>query len=151
MTVPAERPAPLVETSASAPSQAESRGGGGQLRILIVEDDFLIALDLQEALIEAGFLIAGVADRADRALQIAAAEQPDLALVDIRILGPADGIDTAIQLRERFGVPSIFASAHADEQTRRRADLAKPLGWIQKPYFQDTLASVLRELAAATG
>ena len=112
---------------------------GGPSRILVVEDDYFIAADLEYRLTEAGFAVVGVAASADEAVALAESGTPRLAIMDIRLAGQRDGVDAAIELFDRLGVPSIFVTAHGDEQTRRRAARAKPLGWLQKPYAPDSL------------
>ena len=113
-------------------------------RILVVEDDFLVAADIELALIDAGFDVVGVAESADHAVALAAAEQPALVLMDIRLAGGSDGIDAAIRIYRDQGIRSLFASAHSDEPAKRRAAAAQPLGWLQKPYAMDRLIDAVR-------
>ena len=113
-------------------------------RILIVEDEFLIALELENRLLEAGFKVVGIAVTAREAVHLTASERPDLAIMDIRLAGPEDGVDAAVELFATFGVRSIFASAHSDLETRRRASSASPVGWLQKPYPADALIRLVR-------
>jgi DNA-binding NarL/FixJ family response regulator len=120
-----------------------SAAGAEPARILIVEDDFLVSSTLEAALADAGFDIVGVAASAAEALQLAQTARPRLAIVDIRLLGAVDGIDAAVALREH-GVRSIFASAHDDAHTRRRAEAASPLGWISKPYTPARVMALIR-------
>lgn len=108
--------------------------GNKPVSILIVEDEALIASYIEEVLAESGFRVAGIAASGTEALSLAAAEQPSLALVDIRLTGSIDGIDLARRLRERFELPSIFLSGVVDEQTMRRAQTAQPLGFLAKPF-----------------
>ncbi|WP_245510846.1 response regulator [Rhizobium leguminosarum] len=120
-------------------------GGGNPTRILIVEDEFLIALELEYRLRDAGFEVIGIAATAGEALSIAASGRPALAIMDIRLAGHTDGIQAAIQLNATLGVRSIFASAHADPETRKRAAAASPIGWLQKPYPADALINLIRQ------
>jgi two-component system, response regulator PdtaR len=120
--------------------QAEQRGC-----ILIVEDDLLIASEIEATLRDAGFEIAGIASTGKEALQLIQAELPTLAVVDIRIAGDRDGIDTALELFHSHGIRSIFASAHSDADSRRRAESAAPLGWLQKPYTMASLTALVRD------
>ncbi len=112
-------------------------------RILVVEDDYFVALDLEHRLREAGFSVVGVARTAEEAVEMAS-RQPDLAIMDIRLAGLRDGVDAAIDLFSKSGVRSIFASAHGDQKTRDRAEQARPLGWISKPYSWPSLLSLLQ-------
>ncbi|UXN68002.1 response regulator (plasmid) [Devosia neptuniae] len=117
----------------------------GTLRILIVEDEFLIALELENRLLDAGFEVVGIAATAEEALSLAASELPDLAITDIRLAGRKDGVDTAIELFTTLRLRSIFSSAHAnDTETRNRAAPAYPIGWLQKPYPANVLVRMIR-------
>ena len=115
-------------------------------RILIVEDDYFVAMELEHQLQEAGFDVVGVASTAEQAIEIGAAEKPTLAIMDIRLAGHRDGVDAAVELSSKFGIPSIFATAHGDSETRRRAQQAKPVGWLIKPY---SAAALLAAVSAA--
>lgn len=113
--------------------------------ILIVEDDVLIASEMEATLRDAGFEVAGIAASAEEALKLAQAASPILAVVDIRIAGDRDGIDMAIELFRSHGIRCIFASAHSDRDSRQRAKPAAPLGWLQKPYAMASLTAMVRE------
>src|SRR4051812_17247069 len=102
-------------------------------RILIVEDESIVARELAEQLTGLGHAVIGIADHAEAALDIAARHAPDLALMDIRLRGELDGARTAAVLRRRFGVPSIFLSGFADDETFERAQGAEPFGFVIKP------------------
>ncbi|MGC2412629.1 MAG: response regulator [Stellaceae bacterium] len=104
------------------------------MSILIVEDEALIASYIKEVLGESGFLVAGVAASGREALSLAAESSPALALVDIRLTGPIDGIELACRLRQEFDVPSIFLSGLIDAETAERAQVARPLGFLPKPF-----------------
>ena len=118
--------------------------GEADERILIVEDDVLIASQMEVALAEDGFEIAGVASTGKEAVQLAEAQSPTLVVMDIRLAGDRDGIDAARELFRLHGVRCIFASAHSDDDTRRRAAPAAPLGWLQKPYTMASLTAMVR-------
>jgi two-component system, response regulator PdtaR len=118
--------------------------GGADERILIVEDDVLIASQMEVALAEDGFEIVGVASTGKEAFQLAEAQSPTLVVMDIRLAGDRDGVDTALELFRLHGVRCIFASAHSDDDTRRRAAPAAPLGWLQKPYTMASLTAMVR-------
>jgi len=103
-------------------------------RLLIVEDDVLLASSLEELLSDAGFEVVGIAGSAATAVSLGGERHPQLALIDIRLVGPIDGIELACQLREQFQIPAIFLSGLTDPETKERALLAKPLGFLRKPY-----------------
>ncbi|HEX8571852.1 MAG TPA: response regulator [Allosphingosinicella sp.] len=136
---------PADETGASeAPAAARRRC------ILLVEDDFLVGMEMEAGLQDAGYEVAGIATTAEEAVAIAAARRPALAVMDIRLAGRRDGVDAALDLFRSFGIRSLFASAHGDALVRARAEAARPLGWVAKPYRVETLLdaveSALREL-----
>jgi two-component system, response regulator PdtaR len=113
-------------------------------RILIIEDDLLIASQIEGALTDAGFDVIGVVMTGEEALEAASTEPPDLAVVDIRLAGDRDGVDTALELFRSRGIRCIFASAYSDDESRRRAEPAAPLGWLQKPYTMASLTALVR-------
>jgi CheY-like chemotaxis protein len=102
--------------------------------ILIVEDDPLLNGHICEVLLELGYIVAGCASSGVEALSFVQRNVPALALVDIHLSGPMDGIELAQLLRERFGVLSIFLSGIRDDQTLERARAACPLGFLSKPF-----------------
>jgi len=117
-------------------------------RILIVEDEFLIALSAEEALLAEGFDVVGVAATFEQALSIAERERPDLVLMDIRLASSRDGVDTAIEIRRRFGLASLFTSANQDPENVARAQVAEPVGWLPKPYNIESLIAAVSKFAA---
>jgi CheY-like chemotaxis protein len=112
--------------------------------ILIIEDEALIASYIRTVLEESGFAIAGVASTGAEALVLASETRPDLALVDIRLPGPMDGIEIAIQLRGSLNVPSLFLSGAADSETMERARQAAPLGFLEKPFRPSQVFNALQ-------
>jgi len=124
---------------------------GTRERILVVEDDFLVAMQMESALTEAGFDVAGVAATGEDAIELAVSERPRLVVMDIRLAGDRDGIDTALQLFAEQGIRCIFATAHQDEQSRARAAPADPLGWLHKPYTMVSLVGMVRSALAELG
>jgi PAS domain S-box-containing protein len=103
-------------------------------RILIVEDEGLIALDLRRKLEQAGYDVPAIADNAAAAIRNVETHRPDLVLMDIRLHGAEDGIEAADQIRRRFNVPVMFVTAHADRATLNRARITEPFGYIVKPF-----------------
>jgi DNA-binding response OmpR family regulator len=148
VVVPSRSPlsGPLGSYLASA---AEGSGSGTQPgkgeRILVVEDDFLVASQMEAALSDAGFEVVGTAATCQDALHLAEAHSPTLVVMDIH-LPDGDGIDTALELFHLHGTRCIFASAYSDSESRQRAAPAAPLGWLQKPY---TMASLTASVRAA--
>jgi DNA-binding NarL/FixJ family response regulator len=113
--------------------------------ILLVEDDFLVSMEIETGLEEAGYEVAGIAATAEEAVAIAAERRPALVIMDIRLAGDRDGVDAALEIYRTLGIRSIFASAHGDAQIRARAAPAQPLGWVAKPYRVETLLRAIEE------
>jgi PAS domain S-box-containing protein len=111
--------------------------------VLIVEDERIVAKDLQQTLAGMGYDAFAIASSADEAISRASENCPDLVLMDIRIKGNRDGIETAALLRARFGVPVIYLTAHADEATIERAKQTEPYGYLMKPVKSAELRSAI--------
>ncbi len=111
-------------------------------RILVVEDESLVAEDLRERLTQMGYEVCYVTDSGEDAADRAAEFSPDLALLDIHLRGKMDGIAVADFLRRTMGVPAVFLTAHADRATLARAGKVEPFGYVLKPFDE-------RELQAA--
>ncbi|OXC72719.1 Signal transduction histidine kinase [Caballeronia sordidicola] len=115
-------------------------------RILVVEDDRVVARDIAQQMTRAGHTIVGITARGEDALTLAAETAPDLVLMDVRLDGQLDGIDTARLLREKCSLPVVFLTAYADEETVRRATVMEPFGYVLKP-FDDTQLRTVVEMA----
>lgn len=103
------------------------------LRVVIVEDEAFILLDLEDALSRAGHQIVATAVDADGAIAAVDQERPDVVLMDIRIIGPRDGVDAALEIRQRFDIPSIMISAFVDAAAHARLGPAQPHAILSKP------------------
>jgi PAS domain S-box-containing protein len=112
-------------------------------RILIVEDEGIIARDLQRQLTDMGYDTVGIATDAGEAIAAAELHHPDLALMDIHLDGAEDGIDTAIALRSRLGIPSIFVTAYATAEVVSKAKTAAPVGYLIKPFDELRLRTTI--------
>jgi DNA-binding NarL/FixJ family response regulator len=144
-------PAPPVGQHAVMAAPRDRSSGGkahGAARILIVEDDFLAASDMETVLTEAGYQVAGIANRADEAVRLAKSESPALIVMDIRLIGKADGIDAALEIFRETGIRCVFATAHHDQHMRSRAQGAAPLGWLPKPYAAHALIATVKHAIA---
>jgi DNA-binding NtrC family response regulator len=122
-----------------------ARDKAGPARILIVEDDFFVSLEIEAAVADAGFEVAGVVNSAEDAERYAAETRPDLIVMDIRLATERDGIDAALAIFRATGIRSIFATAHADIHTRERAATSLPLGWVAKPYAMPWLIKTIKQ------
>lgn len=112
-------------------------------RILIVEDEGLIARDIENMVRNAGYEVCGVAGTGKEAIEKAEAAPPDLILMDIILRGEMDGVEAAERIRERFNIPVIYLTAHTDKNTLQRAKLTEPLGYTLKPVEQKELLTVI--------
>ncbi|HKI98411.1 MAG TPA: PAS domain S-box protein [bacterium] len=114
-----------------------------QTRIMILEDEAIVAMELEERLTALGYRVAGPVASFDEALGLGQEHPPDLLLADIRIDGCADGIEVACAFRDRFRVPTVFLSAHADATTVRRALNSAPFGYLTKPFREQELHATI--------
>lgn len=103
-------------------------------KLLIVEDEELVALDLAAILRELGYDVVGHAALADAAVEMAGRLRPALVLMDINLRGPTDGIHAASRIKREFDIPVIFVTAYDDDATLGRAQIVEPFGYILKPY-----------------
>jgi PAS domain S-box-containing protein len=110
-------------------------------RILIVEDEGIVARDLGNVLKRMGYTIAAIAASGEAAIRQTDALRPDLVVMDILLKGEMDGIVAANEIRSRFDIPVILLTAYADEDTLQRAKRAEPYGYILKPFDAKTLRS----------
>lgn len=115
-------------------------------RILVVEDEPIVALDIQARLLRLGFELAGHATTGAEALRLAESRHPDLVLMDVLLGGALDGIDTARELVLRRRLPVIYLTAASDPATLERAKETRPMGYLAKP-FEDYELSAAIEMA----
>ena len=125
-------------------------GAGRPLRIMIVEDEAIIAMDLEMTLEDLGAEIVCTADNAAEAFRLAKLYRPDCATMDISINGDRDGVSAAIELYENLGIRSIFVSAFGNPETRARAASANPIDWIGKPFSEADLKRIFDRLTQET-
>ena len=121
-----------------------------KMRVLIVEDEAIIALDLKYRLRRLGYEVVGCTDTGEDAIRYACAMQPDLVLMDIQLKGPIDGIQAACQIRENIDIPVIFTSAQNDLATEMQIAKARPLfsmGFLSKPFADHTLQEIMGAMA----
>ena len=109
------------------------------IRILLVEDEGIVARDLEETLSRLGYLVSGVAGEGIQAVRMAEKLQPELVVMDVSLRGEIDGIQAARLIQERSHVPIIFLTGHTDDDTLQRAVLTGPLGYLIKPFQEAEL------------
>src|SRR4030042_4404015 len=112
-------------------------------RILIVEDEGLIARDIEDMVRNAGYEVCAVVGTGEDAIRRAETTHPDLILMDIILRGAMDGVEAAERIREQYSIPVIYLTAHTDENTLQRAKLTEPLGYTLKPVEQKELMTVI--------
>jgi signal transduction histidine kinase len=112
-------------------------------RIMIVEDERILALDLAETLGELGYTVAGMASRGDEAIELARRSDPQLILMDVQLDGDVDGIATAATIRGERDVPVVFLTAHADDDTLQRATSSDASAYLVKPFKAPDLRCVI--------
>jgi PAS domain S-box-containing protein len=113
------------------------------IRVLIVEDEGIVATDIQDRLSAMGYISVGWADTAARAVEMTETQDPDIVLMDIRLPGPRDGILAAEEIGRRFQTPVVFLTAYSEEATLERAKQAQPFGYILKPFNDRELKSTI--------
>lgn len=113
------------------------------IRVLIVEDEPLIAEDISDFLGDINFSSAGIAYDSETALDMLVNRHPDVVLLDITIEGSMNGIEIAHIIRQRYNIPFIFLTSHSDKATLDEAKLTLPYGYILKPFNEKDLLSSL--------
>ncbi|MFH1039359.1 MAG: response regulator [PVC group bacterium] len=108
-------------------------------RIMIVEDEGIVARDLEKTLLRLGYEVTAVVHSGPEAVRRAVREKPDLVLMDIVLPGEMDGIAAAAQIRARANVPIIYLTAYADNEILQRAMVTTPFGYILKPFREREL------------
>ncbi|SMC96253.1 CheY chemotaxis protein or a CheY-like REC (receiver) domain [Desulfocicer vacuolatum DSM 3385] len=114
--------------------------------VLIVEDEFIIAKDIQASLENMGYLVCAIVSSGEAAIKKLEQENPDLVLMDIILKGKMDGIEAAMQIRSLFNIPIVYLTAYADEDTLERAKITEPYGYVIKP-FNDRELRIAIEMA----
>lgn len=110
---------------------------------MIVEDEPITALDLSEKLSKSGFYVIDKVSSGEKALEIVSNEKPDIILMDIKLLGELDGIETAARIKNEYNIPTVFLTAFPENDLLQRAKKAEPYGYIIKPYDERELVSAL--------
>ncbi len=110
-------------------------------RIMVVEDEGIIAQDIKQCLENLGYEVPEVVFTGSEAIKKAEIARPDLILMDIVLKGEIDGIETASEIRKRYNIPIVYLTAYEDDKTLNRAKLTQPLGYILKPFEERYLKS----------
>ncbi|MCM8569364.1 LytTR family transcriptional regulator DNA-binding domain-containing protein [Gramella jeungdoensis] len=105
-----------------------------KIKILIVEDEMIIAANISLQLNELGYEVTGIVPRGEEALMHIKTETPDILLLDINLKGSLDGIETALKMQETHDIPVIYLTANADEAHFNRAKVTHPYAFVAKPF-----------------
>lgn len=103
-------------------------------KILIVEDEAIVAKDISVCLEKIGYEVLGTFSKGEKALDFLEEEKPDLVLMDIMLAGSISGIDASAQIKEKHNIPVVFLTAYADEKTISKAKVTEPYGYVIKPF-----------------
>lgn len=114
-------------------------------RVLIVEDEFLLAIEIEDMVQRLGFAVCECVATGPAAMSAASRHRPDIVLMDVRLAQGSDGIETAKEIRAQFGIRAIFISAHTDPATMSRMTSAEPVGCLTKPCEAHLLAALLEK------
>ena len=112
-------------------------------RIMLVEDEKVVAADIQECVNGLGYQVVGAAATGTEALRLAVNTMPDLVLMDIKLKGDLDGIEVAGALYDQLKIPVVYLTAHADAEILERAKLTNPSGYVLKPFDDRTLRTAI--------
>jgi CheY-like chemotaxis protein len=114
-------------------------------KILLVEDEAIIAADISARLVQMGYTVSGITGNGEEAIALTAKHQPDVVLMDIMLEGPMFGTEAATRIRSEFNLPVIFVTANSDDITLDYAFSASPFGYVLKP-FEDRELRVAIEM-----
>ena len=112
--------------------------------VVIVEDEVIIAMDIQRCLETFGYIVDDVCTDADEALECIKSYRPDIVLMDIILEGDKDGTEIVDTIQEELSIPVVYVTAHSDENTLKRAQVTRPYGYIVKPVDENQLHSTIQ-------
>lgn len=108
-------------------------------KILVVEDENIIAMDIRYTLRNLGYDVCGVVSSGEESVEKASSMNPDLILMDIKLKGNVDGVSAAQKIQSRQNIPVLYLTAYGDENTLNRLDKTKPFDYIHKPFEEREL------------
>ncbi|AKB84494.1 response regulator [Methanococcoides methylutens] len=115
-------------------------------KIVVVEDELIVGMMIKLKLEKMGYTVAGIASRGKDAISMVKSIQPSLILMDIRLKGGIDGIDTAKMIRKAYSIPIVFITADSSKETRERADLVGHQGYLTKPFMDEDLGNIVHSV-----
>lgn len=110
-------------------------------KVLVVEDQNIVALNIRNKLKNLGYIVPGTAATGEEAIKKAELTNADLVLMDIMLKGEMDGIEAARAIKEKLGIPILYLTAYTDDETLDRAKTTEPAGYISKPFKEEDLHS----------
>jgi len=120
----------------------------GKKKILIAEDENIIAMDIQYILQNLGYKVSDIVSTGEESIDRASKKQPDLILMDIKLKGDIDGVSAAEQIFSRFNIPVVYLTACGDEKTMNRVRNSGHFGFISKPFEERELQAVIKNTLA---
>ncbi|OBZ34790.1 response regulator [Methanohalophilus sp. DAL1] len=112
-------------------------------RILVVEDEAIVAMVIKRRLKDLGYIVSGIASTGKDAIIKVEGTFPDLVLMDIRLKGDMDGIEATKTIKDRFSLPVVYLTAHSDDVTFKKAKETDPDGYILKPFTEKDLSTTI--------
>ncbi|MCD4806584.1 MAG: response regulator [Methanococcoides sp.] len=112
-------------------------------RIVVVEDELIVGMMIKLKLAKMGYCVSGLASRGVEAIAMVEEIRPDLVLMDIRLKGGINGVETAMKIREMSNTPIVFITADSSREMREMAELANPQGFLLKPFMDEELGNIV--------
>ena len=138
-------PSSIARTIAAlAEREQPAPAGARRARVLIVEDERIVAKNLERRLTELGYEVSGSAASGEEALELCDRAPPDVVLMDIHLAGELDGTETARRVWERFQIPVVYVTAYADTATLDEAKITEPYGYVVKPFRPEQIHAALQ-------
>ncbi|WP_445476309.1 response regulator [Methanococcoides methylutens] len=115
-------------------------------KIVVIEDELIVGMMIKLKLEKMGYSVAGIASKGKDAISLVKDIHPDLILMDIRLKGGMDGIETAMKIRELYSIPIVFITADSSKGTRERASLVGHQGYLTKPFMDEDLGHIVHSV-----
>ncbi|MFQ5721491.1 MAG: response regulator [Candidatus Aminicenantales bacterium] len=115
-------------------------------KILVVEDEQIVAMDIQFTLETLGYKVCGIVSSGEESVEKAFRTNPDLILMDIKLKGKMDGISAARQIQSQAKIPVIYITAFGDENTLEKLADTQPYAYINKPFVEHELQSKIKKI-----
>jgi CheY-like chemotaxis protein len=112
-------------------------------KILVVENEIIIASDIKKCLENAGYTVPAIASYGEKAIEQAAKFRPDLVLMDVMLRGDMNGIEAAAVIRDRFNIPVVYLTAYSDQNNLQKAKTTQPFGYLLKPFEETQLITTI--------